>query len=62
MELVKNYSVELSYVFPEHIHWSANIYAVERKVLMNSNASQVMCNINFQSVRQALHLPESNLQ
>lgn len=29
---------------------------------MNSNASQVVCNINSQSVRQALRLPELNLQ
>ena len=29
VELVKNYSLELSFVFPEFIHQSANNYAVE---------------------------------
>lgn len=60
--LVKNYSVEPSYVFPELIHRSANNYVVKSKVLMNYNASWVVYNINVQTVRRALHLPKSNSQ
>ena len=62
VELVKNYSIEPSYVFLELIHWWANNYAVESRVLMNLNASRVLCNINSKFVKQALRLPELNLQ
>ena len=39
VELVKKYSIEPSYVFPELIHWSASNYVVESRVLMSLNAS-----------------------
>ena len=61
MELVY-YILEPSYILPELIHWLASNYAVESRVVMNSNSSWVVCNINSQTSRQALRLPESNLQ
>ena len=60
VELVKSYSVEPSYVFPELIHWSASNYAVESRIVMNYNAYRVICNVNSQTISQALHLPKSN--
>ena len=62
VDLVKKYNIETSFSFPKFINWSTNNYVVENRVLMNSNASRVLCNINPQSIRRALHLPESNLE
>ena len=62
IDLVKKYSIEPSYIFPKFIHWSSSNYVVENRVLMSSNASQVLCKKNPQFVSKAPHLLESNLE
>ena len=62
IDLVRKYSIEPSYVCLEFIHWSASNYAVKNRVLMSSNASQVLCKKNPQFVSKAPHLLESNLE
>ena len=58
IDLVKKYSIYPSYFFPEFIHWLASNYTVKNRVLMSSNDSCVLCNINPQFVRNAMNLPK----
>lgn len=39
VDLVKNYCLELSFVFPEFIHWSTSNYAIKSRIVMSSNNS-----------------------
>lgn len=61
VDLVKKYNIEPSFIFPKFIHWSDSNYVIKNRVLMISNASRALCNINPQSIIRALHLPKSDL-
>jgi hypothetical protein len=57
---VKHFTIDSTFPFPEFIHWSASNISSAKRVIMNFDGSNVLCQINLQSIREALRLSESN--
>jgi glutamine cyclotransferase len=58
---MKYFSLERSYHFPEFIQWSMSNYAKSDRALMNCDGSKFLCRVNPQSIKETLHVPETNI-
>ena len=58
---MKYFTLERSYHLPEFIQWSVSNYSKYDRFLMNCDGSKFHCEVNPQSIRDTIHVPETNV-
>ena len=55
------FDLERSRHFPKFIQWFVSNYAKVDRVLVNCDGSKFLCQLNPQSIKENLHVPETNV-
>ena len=51
--VINFYTLEPSFLFLEFVQWYVPHYSISERVIMNSNGSKVLCQVNAQTIRDA---------